>query len=161
MGNVLVDLADGAAKGLFSGLGQLFKDARTAITGIDPEKRADLELKLTELEGQAEQLRVASDKIAADDRDSARKREVEARKAGSKETYPMILDILAIVAFVGCLYALFTKALPDGTGHDILVMLIGCLTVIVKDIYGYWRGSSAGSSEKSSAISDALRSLSK
>jgi len=38
MGNVISDLAEGASKGLFSGLGSMFKDIRTALTGVDPVK---------------------------------------------------------------------------------------------------------------------------
>ena len=50
MGNVISDLAEGASKGLFSGVGKLAKDIRTAITGIDPDKAAEIEEKLLELE---------------------------------------------------------------------------------------------------------------
>ena len=51
MGNVISDLAEGASKGLFSGLGSMFKDIRTALTGVDPVKAAEIEVKLTEMEG--------------------------------------------------------------------------------------------------------------
>jgi hypothetical protein len=50
MGNVIGDLAEGASKGLFSGIGDMAKSIRVAITGIDPEKQAELEEKLLELE---------------------------------------------------------------------------------------------------------------
>jgi hypothetical protein len=48
--SVISELAEGAGKGLFSGIGSLVKDLRTAITGVDPEKRAELEAKLVEFE---------------------------------------------------------------------------------------------------------------
>jgi len=47
-------LAEGGAKGMFSGIGQLAKDLRTAITGKDPAKAAEIEAKLMELEYAAE-----------------------------------------------------------------------------------------------------------
>lgn len=159
MSKIISDLAEGASKGLFSGIGKLFKDVRTAITGIDPEKRAELEMKLAELETKAQELQVESQRITVEDRGSARNREIEARKAGSKEYYPMFLDILAVFAFIGCLYALFTQAVPEGPAKDILLVLIGALTAIVKDVYGYWRGSSAGSSEKTGAMAEVLKAL--
>lgn len=43
-------LAEGGAKGLFSGIGSLAKDIRVAITGKDPQKQAEIEAKLMELE---------------------------------------------------------------------------------------------------------------
>jgi len=36
--------------GIFSGIGQLAKDIRTAITGVDPETRSKIEAKLAEME---------------------------------------------------------------------------------------------------------------
>lgn len=50
MGNVIAELAEGGAKGLFEGIGKMAKDLRTAITGVDPVRRAELEAKLAELE---------------------------------------------------------------------------------------------------------------
>lgn len=50
MGNIITDLAEGASKGLFSGMGQMAKDIRTALTGKDPAKEADAMQKLLELE---------------------------------------------------------------------------------------------------------------
>lgn len=47
-------LAEGSAKGLFSGIGQLARDIRTAITGKDPAKAAEIEARLIELEYAAE-----------------------------------------------------------------------------------------------------------
>lgn len=47
-------LAEGSAKGLFSGIGQLARDVRTAITGKDPTKAAEIEARLIELEYTAE-----------------------------------------------------------------------------------------------------------
>lgn len=47
-------LAEGGAKGMFSGIGQLAKDIRTAITGKDPAKEAEIAEKLMELEYAAE-----------------------------------------------------------------------------------------------------------
>ncbi len=55
MGNIISDLAEGGAKGLFSGIGSLAKDLRTAITGKDPEKEAEIMQKLADIEAAAEQ----------------------------------------------------------------------------------------------------------
>ena len=51
--SVLSDLASGATGGILGGIGQLASDIRVAITGdLPPEKAAELELKLKELEAQ-------------------------------------------------------------------------------------------------------------
>ena len=50
MGNLISELAEGGAKGLFTGIGQMAKDIRTAITGKDPAKEAEAMQKLLEIE---------------------------------------------------------------------------------------------------------------
>ena len=50
---ILEMLLSGAGKGIFEGIGSLAKDVRAAITGesiIDPNKKAELESKLLEIE---------------------------------------------------------------------------------------------------------------
>ena len=49
----LDSLLAGGAKGLMEGAGTLAKDIRTAITGIDPVKQAEIEAKLAEMESAA------------------------------------------------------------------------------------------------------------
>lgn len=52
----LSDLSAGAVSGILGSVGQLAKDIRGAITGqISPEKKADVELKLLELESASQQ----------------------------------------------------------------------------------------------------------
>jgi hypothetical protein len=61
MGSLISDLAEGGAKGLFSGIGSLAKDIRTAITGKDPAREAEIMQKLMELEAAADQGQMAID----------------------------------------------------------------------------------------------------
>ena len=56
---LLGDLASGGVAGLLSGIGSLAKDLRTAITGVDPVKQAEIEAKLVELEAAAQQGQMA------------------------------------------------------------------------------------------------------
>lgn len=51
-------LAEGGAKGLFSGIGELAKDIRVALTGKDPAKVAEIEARLIELEYGAQSAQV-------------------------------------------------------------------------------------------------------
>jgi membrane protein DedA with SNARE-associated domain len=60
--------------------------------------------------------------------------------------------VLVIVAFLGCIAALFFTALrekdfPPGVKETLLV-LIGVLAGSFKDTVGYWLGSSHGSERK-------------
>lgn len=51
MPNLIADIFAGGAEGVFKGIGSLAKDMRSAITGeISPEKKAEIEQKLMELE---------------------------------------------------------------------------------------------------------------
>jgi hypothetical protein len=51
--SIFSDLGSGAVGGLLGGIGTLAKDIRVAITGVDPVKAAEIEMKLTELEASA------------------------------------------------------------------------------------------------------------
>lgn len=52
----LADISSGAVGGLLGGIGTLAKDIRQAITGeISADKAAEIQLKLTEIENQAQQ----------------------------------------------------------------------------------------------------------
>lgn len=51
MPNIIADIFSGGAEGILKGIGSLAKDVRSAITGeISPEKKAEIEQKLMELE---------------------------------------------------------------------------------------------------------------
>jgi membrane protein DedA with SNARE-associated domain len=62
------------------------------------------------------------------------------------------ISVLVILAFLGCIAALFFTALrekdfPPGVKETLLV-LIGVLAGSFKDTVGYWLGSSHGSERK-------------
>lgn len=65
MGNIITDLAEGAGKGLFSGIGSLAKDIRTTITGVDLAKQAEIEQKLLELEAAGDEAQNKINEIEA------------------------------------------------------------------------------------------------
>jgi hypothetical protein len=48
--SVITELLSGVGGGIFSGIGSLAKDLRTAITGIDPAKAAELQQIVSQLE---------------------------------------------------------------------------------------------------------------
>lgn len=62
------------------------------------------------------------------------------------------LAAIITIGFLAALFVLFQVPLPE-TSKDILLVLIGCLTGIVKDVYGYYFGSSEGSARKTELMS--------
>lgn len=48
--SLISDLSSGAIGGLLSGIGSAAKDIRNALGGVDPDKKAEIELKLADLE---------------------------------------------------------------------------------------------------------------
>jgi hypothetical protein len=118
----------------------------SAIAGATPEQL----LKLREVEGEflkfMETAGIERERIAADDRDSARKRQV----ATSDKT-PQVLAVLVLAAWVAIQFFLFSGDVPDGN-RDLIARALGTLDVLLGTAFAYFLGSSAGSRAKDSAL---------
>lgn len=121
-----------------------------AIAGATPEQIAamrqadnDFALKMQAL-GFADV--EALEKIAADDRASAR-----AREETVKDKLPAVLAIFVTIGFFGALLFLCLHSIPDAN-HDAFMMLLGALGTAWTGIIAYYFGSSAGSAKKDSVI---------
>ncbi|MHC1697776.1 MAG: hypothetical protein AB9919_06910 [Geobacteraceae bacterium] len=68
-----------------------------------------------------------------------------------KEKTKSILAILAFVGVLACLIGLFFAQLPEGA-RDIILILVGVMATLVKDVYGYYFGSSEGSLRKTELL---------
>ncbi len=90
------------------------------------------------------------ERIAADDRNSARAREVSLR-----DWMPKLLGLIVVAGFFGVLGLMIFRELPK-EGRDALMMLSGALGMAFGNIVQYYYGSSAGSAAKSRTI-DALQ----
>ena len=100
------------------------------------EKMASLDMKY-------EELRV-------EDVSSARSREIESLKSGSKNYVQSALAIIGVVAFFGFSGYVVRYGLADMSKESAMIVgtVIGSVMMIGKDIYGYYFGSSSGSKEK-------------
>ena len=104
-------------------------------------KKADNDFKL-----RMKELEIDFEKLAYDDADSARKREMEI-----KDNMPAILAVLLVSMFGVALYSLFTIAIPEGNKATIYTM-IGSLGTLTITACAYYHGSSRGSAQKNELI---------
>jgi len=92
------------------------------------EQKAELKKELYELE------------VA--DRDSARKREAEIKKAGGQDWMMFITGIVGLTSFIFMIYAVVY--IPSVTHNDLFVHLMGVIEgVVVSNIFAYYYGTSS------------------
>ncbi len=94
---------------------------------------------------------VKLEEIAMKDRDSARRREIKV-----KDRTPAAMGTMIIAGFFGIMFTLVFIPLPAGVEKPFLVLL-GALGWMVKDVVGYYFGSSAGSKQKTDALTEAAK----
>ena len=63
-----------------------------------------------------------------------------------------LLALAAIIGFFGAIIVLISAPEIPGSVKDILLILIGALVAIVKDVFGYYFGSSEGSARKTELL---------
>jgi hypothetical protein len=95
------------------------------------------------------------EQIAANDRDSARSREVNSNDS----TTLRILASLIVGGFLGCIWFVLSghvQGLTDPMTAGMIGTLIGYLSAKADQVVSYYFGSSAGSAKKTQAMTDAL-----
>ena len=79
--------------------------------------------------------------IEVADRDSARKREVEVKKAGGQDWMMFITGIVGLASFVFTIYAVVY--VPSVIENDLFVHLMGMIEgVVISNIFAYYYGTS-------------------
>jgi uncharacterized protein YqhQ len=95
---------------------------------ISSEEKAKLKKELYEIE------------VA--DRDSARQREVEVKKAGGQDWMMFITGIIGLLSFVFMIYAVVY--IPSVSENDLFVHLMGMIEgVVISNIFAYYYGTSS------------------
>ncbi|MEM9171062.1 MAG: hypothetical protein AAGC56_15580, partial [Pseudomonadota bacterium] len=130
------------------------EELEAAIVSGDPAhllalRKAENAFRLALREAQVEEAR-----IAAGDRDSARRRQI-----ALEDKTPSILGGLIIAGFFLVLAAMVARRLPQGAETEFSIML-GALATMTAAVVNYFFGSSAGSREKTRLLtppSDAER----
>ncbi len=143
-----------------AGLGKLFgvDNATTeSITkliqqgSVTPEQMAELQKMEAEYKEHEAERGFKYKELEYKDVDSARNRDVELAKAGRGNYRADIMAYGALIAFGLSGYALIKMEIPQAN-RELIVYLLGALTVIVKDLYGFEFGSSRGSHAKDDTI---------
>lgn len=116
----------------------------------DPEQKAKALLEIKREENQLELQKMFDEtgrlKIDADDRNSARQREMSVR-----DRIPAILAILVTGGFFGVLGFLLTNGAPEKGGEALFIML-GSLGTAWSGVIAYYFGSTSSSSMKNQII---------
>jgi len=95
---------------------------------ISPEEKQRLKKELYEIE------------VA--DRDSARRRETEIKKAGGQDWMMFITGIIGLLSFVFMIYAVVY--IPSVSENDLFVHLMGMIEgVVISNIFAYYYGTSS------------------
>jgi hypothetical protein len=123
------------------------KAAEAAILSGDPQTLLALKKVETDFRQHLADLGVEEEKIAADDRASAR-----AREMALKDWTPMILAFGITLGFFSVLGWMLHGGVPKDGGGEALLVLLGSLGTAWTGIVAYYYGSSAGSASKSDAL---------
>lgn len=104
----------------------------------------DFTIKMRELD-------IDIERLAGEDRNSARKREITI-----KDHTPKILAGLITAGYFGVLFYMMRYGLPTNGGSEAMLVMLGTLGTAWGGVVAYYFGSSAGSREKTDAINRML-----
>lgn len=126
----------------------------------DPAQAQAAKLELAKMAQSGELARMANEtetvKAFLADTQSARERDKAFLVAGKKNFRGDILAYAAMGALVGVILLLFVFKVPQES-REILLVVLGALVAIVKDVYGFEFGSSKDSQRNAQAVSDMLK----
>jgi len=126
-------------------------EVATAVATGSPEVLLKIKEADAALQQRLAELGVDIERISAEDRDSARKREIE-----TKDSTPTVLAYMFVGLYFGVIWAVW-KYPVDPNVNDLLMILIGTLTGALIQILNYYFGSSSGSAQKSNVLAKIAR----
>ena len=121
-------------------------DVKAAIATATPDQLAALKKIDADFKVQMKELDIDIERIAAGDRDSARKMQTE-----TKDWVPKLLAIVITLGFFGILIWMLVQGMPQ-TGTEALLMMLGALGTAWTGVVNFYYGSSAGSKAKNDIL---------
>jgi len=112
-----------------------------------PEQLLALKKAEQSFEVKMRELDIDLERIASQDRDSARSREV-----ATKDWTPRVLAGLITAGYFGVLFYMLKNGLPQHGGSEAMLVMLGTLGTAWGGVVAYYFGSSAGSKAKDEAI---------
>lgn len=126
----------------------------------DPAQAQAAKLELAKMAESGELARMANEtdtvKAFLADTQSARDRDKAFLVANRKNVRGDFLAYGAVIALIVCIIALFIAEVPPSS-RDLLLVTLGALVTIVKDVYGFEFGSSKDSQRNAQAVTDMLK----
>jgi hypothetical protein len=139
LSNALFGHENGTEDDIMSALANPNGDQLAALKKID----ADFKVQMKSLD-------IDLERISEADRDSARNMQIQTR-----DWIPRVLAVGVTAGFFGIVAYILHFGLPP-TGGEALLMLIGTLGTAWTGVMGFYFGSSAGSKQKTDALTSAL-----
>jgi hypothetical protein len=121
-------------------------DVKASLATASPDQLAALKKIDADFKVQMKELDIDLERIAAGDRDSARKMQTE-----TKDWVPKLLAIVITLGFFGILVWMLVQGMPQ-TGTEALLMMLGALGTAWTGVVNFYYGSSAGSKAKNDLL---------
>ena len=123
-----------------------------AAANASPDQLLALKQAENEFTVKMRELDIDLERLANEDRDSARSREVQ-----TKDWTPRVLAPLVTGGYFGVLFYMLTQGLPTTGGSEAMLVMLGTLGTAWGGIMAYYFGSSAGSKAKDEAMHNMMR----
>ena len=130
-------------------------DIEAAVIKADPTQLAELRRIDADLEKSMAENGLQRFQAEAADRDSARKREIAVG-----DSTPRIFAWVALGGFLGLVFLLAFKSIPDST-ENLIYAAVGILGTILTAVCQYYFGSSSGSKSKDDVVHEVARAAAK
>jgi hypothetical protein len=121
-------------------------DVKAAMAVATPDQLAALKRIDADFRVHMKELDIDLERIAAGDRDSARKLQSE-----TKDWVPKLLAVVITIGFFGILVWMLFHGMPQ-TGTEALLMMLGALGTAWTGVMNFYFGSSAGSKAKTDVL---------
>lgn len=123
-----------------------------AAANATPEQLLALKKAEQDFTVRMRELDIDLERIANQDRDSARDREVK-----TKDWTPRLLAGFITIGYFGALFYMLRNGLPQHGGSEAMLVMLGTLGTAWGGVVAYYFGSSAGSKAKDEALKEATR----